>query len=80
MSTTTATRRKHRTSSSASTSRSLSNNYGSRLNAAIIPRDPGPPLRTLEDVREQVAQEVAVRAVTKAELLDGESIQRYFHL
>lgn len=45
-------------------------------NAQVIQRV-SPPLRTLEDVRAQVAHEVAVRAITKSQILDGNPT-RYF--
>jgi hypothetical protein len=32
----------------------------------------GAPRRTLDDIREQVAHEIAVRAITKAKVEDGE--------
>jgi hypothetical protein len=43
-------------------------------NAAVIVHGSGGGTlyRTLDDVRQQVAQEVAVRVVTKAEMVDGE--------
>lgn len=44
--------------------------YASGLSSHVIPT-PEPPLRTLSDVRAQVASEMAVRAIGKAEMLDG---------
>jgi hypothetical protein len=41
--------------------------------AVLVPRniiDP-PPLRTLDDVRDQISQEIAINAITKAEYMDG---------
>ena len=42
---------------------------------AIVPRYPGaqPVQRTLEDVRDQVSQEIAVHTITKAKTHDGEA-------
>ena len=37
---------------------------------ALVPRNTGPQ-RTLDEVRGQVAQEVAVHAITRAKLFDG---------
>jgi len=30
-----------------------------------------PPLRTLDDVRDQISQEIAINSITKAEYIDG---------
>jgi hypothetical protein len=39
--------------------------------AALVPRNHGPALRTLDEVREQVSQEIAVHTITKAQVQDG---------
>jgi len=43
--------------------------------AALVPRNVtvGSPLRTLDDVRDQVSQEIAINAITKADFIDGET-------
>ena len=41
--------------------------------AALVPRNPGSPLRTLDDVRDQISQEIAINAITKAEYIDGKT-------
>lgn len=38
---------------------------------ALVPRNGGSGLRTLDDVRDQVAQEIAIYTVTKAKTVDG---------
>ncbi|KAF8228125.1 hypothetical protein L208DRAFT_1365408 [Tricholoma matsutake] len=62
-------------SSSTSSIRSYNNDHNSRVignNAVIVRGNVGAaPYRTLDDVRQQVAQEVAVRVITNAEILDG---------
>lgn len=41
---------------------------------ALVPRNVGSPaLRTLEDVRDQISQEIAINAITKAEYMDGKT-------
>ena len=47
---------------------------------ALVPRNSGQALRTLDDVREQVAREIAIHAITKAQQQDGESsfIVKYY--
>lgn len=55
-------------------SRSYDSDGGSSIGttAGIIPiAGAGAPRRTLDDIREQVAQEVAVRAITSAKTVDG---------
>ena len=44
--------------------------------AVLVPRniDP-PPLRTLRDVRDQISQEIAINAITKAEYMDGKHVK-----
>ena len=32
-----------------------------------------PPLRTLDDVRDQISQEIAITSITKAEYIDGKA-------
>lgn len=57
-----------------SSSRSHDSDGGSSIgtSAALIPiAGSGAPRRTLDDIREQVAQEVAVRAITSAKTVDG---------
>ena len=39
--------------------------------AALVPSNLSSPLRTLDDVRDQVSQEIAINAITKAEYIDG---------
>ncbi len=39
--------------------------------AALVPRNIGSTIRTLDDVREQVAQEIAINTRTKAKSVDG---------
>jgi hypothetical protein len=39
--------------------------------AALVPRNRGSAIRTLDDVREQVAQEIAINTRTKAKSVDG---------
>jgi len=40
--------------------------------AALVPRNVGSQaLRTLDDVRDQISQEIAINAITKAEYIDG---------
>ena len=40
--------------------------------AALVPRNVGSSsLRTLDDVRDQISQEIAINAITKAECIDG---------
>ena len=39
---------------------------------ALVRRDRAPPLRTLDDIRNQVAHEVAMRVIAKGKLHDGE--------
>jgi hypothetical protein len=59
----------------------MSKRHGSALSAtsseSVGPEKsqftPDPPQRTLEDVRYQVAFEVAVRTINKAETVDGKS-------
>lgn len=67
-------------SSSTSSIRSYNNDHNSRVignNAVIVRGNVGAaPYRTLDDVRQQVAQEVAVRVITNAEILDGETPPR----
>lgn len=59
-------------SPSAQSSKSITTNAASVVNeTALVPRNV-PPLRTLDDVRMQVAQEIAVHTITKAKLQDGE--------
>ena len=42
--------------------------------SALVPRNIGSPtLRTLEDVRDQISQEIAINAITKAEYIDGKN-------
>jgi hypothetical protein len=41
---------------------------------ALVPRNVGlPALRTLDDVRDQVSQEIAINAITKADYIDGKT-------
>ena len=49
---------------------------------AIVPRYPGaqPVQRTLEDVRDQVSQEIAVHTITKAKTHDGEAKSLFTHV
>jgi rhodanese-related sulfurtransferase len=67
-------------SNSTGSDRSYDNDYGSVIGSrAVIVRDfgaGGTPYRTLGDVRQQVAQEVAVRVITNAETIDGEKPAR----
>lgn len=39
---------------------------------ALVPKHSGLGQRTIDDVRDQVAQEVAINTVTKAKYIDGE--------
>ena len=41
--------------------------------SALVPRNVGSPLRTLDDVRDQITQEIAINAITKAEYIDGKT-------
>lgn len=50
----------------------VSHSTSKSAHGEIVLRDP--PLRTLADVRGQVAREVAARAISKAQLIDGEHI------
>ena len=45
--------------------------------AALVPRNVSlqPPLRTLDDVRDQVTQEIAISTITKAEYVDGKKLK-----
>lgn len=41
---------------------------------ALVPRHTGSfPLRTLDDVRDQISQEIAINTITKAEYMDGKT-------
>jgi hypothetical protein len=67
-----------RYSNSTGSNRSYGNDRESdvldRNHSAVVVHDSGegPLLRTLDDVRQQVAQEVAVRVIRNAEMTDGE--------
>jgi orotate phosphoribosyltransferase-like protein len=67
-------------SNSTGSNRSYNDDYGSVIGSrAVVVRDfgaGGTPHRTLGDVRQQVAQEVAVRVITNAETIDGEKLTR----
>lgn len=59
----------------ASLSESTTASHDSKASAVVEVNHPPPP-RTLEDVRAQVAQEVGIRAIMKAEAQDGERWMR----
>jgi hypothetical protein len=43
---------------------------------ALVPRNVGSPpatLRTLDDVRDQISQEIAINVITKAQYIDGKT-------
>ena len=46
--------------------------------AALFPRNVDPPLRTLDDVRDQISQEIAINVITKAEYIDGKTENDFF--
>ena len=67
-------------SSSTSSNRSFYNDHGSEIidnNTLVVHGSESYPNRTLEDVRQQVAQEVAMRVITNAETIDGEMLPCY---
>ena len=40
--------------------------------SALVPRNVGSPaFRTLDDVRDQISQEIAINTITKAEYIDS---------
>lgn len=45
---------------------------------ALVPRNVDPPLRTLDDVRDQISQEIAISAITKADYIDGKDGHEIF--
>jgi uridylate kinase len=62
-------------SNSTGSNRSYRNDHDSVIsnNAVVVHGFGGAtPYRTLDDVRQQVAQEVAVRVIMNAEIVDGE--------
>ena len=46
--------------------------------AALVPRNVGSPLRTLDDVRDQISQEIAINAIRKAEYVDSKTDITFF--
>ena len=51
---------------------------GAAAATALVPRIVGSHLRTLDDVRDQISQEIAINAITKAEYIDSKTDITFF--
>ena len=53
---------------------------GAAAATALVPRIVGSHLRTLDDVRDQISQEIAINAITKAEYIDSKTDITFFYI